>query len=111
MGAIRFPIFVWRDSLGHFGACAVHDPADSAALGPTRSSVIDQVKDYFAYVHRAEHWRRVPEMEEVRLTHVSVTHHQHAKRCAIDVLHSRQIHYELPASARDLFLNRIFEIL
>jgi hypothetical protein len=72
MSSIRFPVLIWKDANGLFGACAIHDPEDSAAVGLTRSDVLDQVKDYFAYVHRNNPRLRAPELDDAKLTHLTI---------------------------------------
>jgi ATP-dependent Clp protease ATP-binding subunit ClpC len=73
MSSIRFPVLVWKDFGGHFGACAVHEPEESAAFGLTRSEVLDQVKEYFAHVHRLEPWRGDPMLEDAKITHFTIS--------------------------------------
>jgi ATP-dependent Clp protease ATP-binding subunit ClpC len=72
MAAYRFPVLLWQDAAGQFGGCAVEDPASAVAAGPTRSSVLDQLKDYFTWSYKKEPWRGPPEYDAATLTQYKV---------------------------------------
>jgi ATP-dependent Clp protease ATP-binding subunit ClpC len=72
MGVHRFAVLLWRDFSGQYAGCAVEDPEGSAAAGPTRSSVLEQIKDYYTWVYKREPWRQAPEQQDAELTQFKV---------------------------------------
>ncbi len=48
----RYPIIIWQDHGGMFTARLLDDDSDGVAVGRTRKSVVDQLKEYLRHMHR-----------------------------------------------------------
>ncbi len=72
MPAYRFPVLLWQDFGDQYGACAIEDPSTAVAAGPTRSNVLDQLKDYYAWIYKQEPWLPPPEYANATLSRFKV---------------------------------------
>ena len=61
MPSYRFPILIWEHFGGGYTACLVEDDNDVAAVAPTRSAAVAQIKDLLRWRYRQMPWLAKPD--------------------------------------------------
>jgi ATP-dependent Clp protease ATP-binding subunit ClpC len=72
MPSYRFPVLLWEHFAGGYTACLVEDNDDVAAIAPTRSAALGQLKDLLHWRYREKPWLGRPDFVEPELHWVKV---------------------------------------